>query len=104
LHHNDLLLIGWSEISWHPIFDKKSEKYYICDMTALTIHPENADQDTAIRTILDALHVKYEEVDGMDETEYLNSSPANVEHLNRSIAQIDKGQGVEVDLDTLLPK
>jgi hypothetical protein len=74
-------------------------------MSTLTIHPENIEQDAAIRTLLDALHVRYEEVDnGMNETEYLLSSPANAEHLKQSIAQLENGEGKEIDLDTLLPK
>jgi hypothetical protein len=74
-------------------------------MSTLTIHPENLEQDTAIRLFLDALRVPYEDADkGMDETEYLLSSPANAEQLKESIAQLNRGEGVEVNLKTLFPK
>jgi hypothetical protein len=59
-------------------------------MTTLTLHIENSTQDAAIRTLLDALHVKYDEVNDMDETEYLNSSAVNAERLKKSIDQIKK--------------
>ena len=35
---------------------------------------------------------------GMDETEYLLASPANAEHLARSIAQLQRGEGVAFTL------
>ncbi len=73
-------------------------------MSTLTIHIENSDQDVAIRTILEALHVRYEETDSMDTTEYLLSSPANAAHLKKSIEQAERGEGVSVNLDTLFPK
>ncbi|MFA5418437.1 MAG: hypothetical protein WC341_08265 [Bacteroidales bacterium] len=73
--------------------------------TTLTIRPANSEQDIAIRTILDALHVPYEEADTeMDETEYLNSSPANAIRLKQAIEDLKQGKGIEVDLNTLLPK
>lgn len=74
-------------------------------MTTLTVHIEDNNQDAAIRTLLDALHVRYEESEsGMDETEYLNSSPANKARLDQAIEEIKQGKGIEIDLDTLLPK
>lgn len=72
-------------------------------MSTLTVHIENFDQDIAIRTILDALHVRYEEAINMDETEHLLSSPANAAHLKKSIDQAERGEVIKVDLNTLLP-
>lgn len=75
------------------------------NLTTLIVHIENSDQDTVIRLFLDALHVSYEDGgNGMDETEYLLSSPANAARLKESIAQADRGEGVEIDLDTIFPK
>ena len=73
-------------------------------MSTLTVHLENDDQDIAIRTILDALHVKYEEANIMDETEYLLSSSANAAHLKKSIEQAERGDVVKINLNTLLPE
>ncbi len=73
-------------------------------MTTLTVHIEDANQDAAVRTLLDALRVRYEESNGMDETEYLNSSPVNKARLDQAIEEIKQGKGVEIDIDTLLPK
>lgn len=38
------------------------------------------------------------ELEGLRETLHLLSSPANAEHLRRSIAELDAGKGVERDL------
>ena len=38
------------------------------------------------------------ELEGMRETLHLLSTPANAEHLLRSIAELDAGKGVERDL------
>lgn len=70
-------------------------------MTTLTIHPTTEDQETAIRIFLDALHVDYKASDDLDETEYLLSSTANVEHLNRAIEQVQKGQVTKLSLDDI---
>ncbi len=73
-------------------------------MTTLTVHIEDANQDAAVRTLLDALRVRYEELNVMDETEYLNSSPANKARLDQAIEEIKQGKGIEIDIDTLSPK
>jgi hypothetical protein len=73
-------------------------------MTTLTVHIDNSDQETAIRTILDALHVQYDENDSSDTTAYLLSSPANAAHLKKSIEQAERGEGASVNLDTLFSK
>ncbi len=72
-------------------------------MTTLTVHIEDNNQDAAIRTLLDALHVRYEENEpGMDETEYLNSSPANKARLNQAIEEIKQGVPTPYKLDSFL--
>lgn len=77
---------------------------FVC-MTTLKVHIENTSQDAAVRTLLDALHVRYEDTDnGMDETEYLKSSPSNAARLNQAIDDLNQGKGVQVDLKTLFPK
>ncbi len=70
-------------------------------MTTLIIHPANSDQDTAIRVFLDALHVDYKTGEEMDETAYLNLSPAMVEKLNDAIAEEKRGEGKKISLDEL---
>lgn len=69
--------------------------------TTLNIHPENSDQDTALRLFLDALHIPYEEVTSTDDTEYLNASPVNAEHLRISMEQAANGQVTQISLDDI---
>ena len=70
-------------------------------MTILTISPVNQDQETAIRIFLDALHVDYKASDEADETAYLLSSPANAEHLQKSIEQEQQGKVTPLNLDDI---
>ena len=70
-------------------------------MTTLTIHPANSDQDTAIRVFLDALLVDYKTGEEMDETDYLKSSPAMVERLNKAMTDEDNGEGTKISLDEI---
>ncbi len=70
-------------------------------MTTLTISPVDQDQETAIRIFLDALHVDYKASDEADETAYLLSSPANAEHLQKSIEQAKKGEITNLSLDDI---
>jgi hypothetical protein len=70
-------------------------------MTTLTVHPLSSDQETAIRIFLDALHVEYKATDGVDDTTYLLSSPANAEHLRKSIEQGEKGEVAKLHLDDI---
>ena len=70
-------------------------------MSTLTIHPANSDQDTAIRVFLDALHVDYKTGDEIDDTDYLNASPAMVEKLNNAITEEKRGEGSKISLDEI---
>jgi len=70
-------------------------------MTTLTIHPTTDEQETAIRIFLDALHVEYKAGDELDDTTYLLSSPANAEHLKRSIEQEKKGEVTQLGLNDI---
>lgn len=72
-------------------------------MSTLTIHPADQNQETAIRLFLDALHVEYKTNDesSIDETAYLMSSPAMVEHLSKAKDQESKGEGVNISLDDI---
>ncbi|WP_114939898.1 DUF2683 family protein [Mucilaginibacter endophyticus] len=70
-------------------------------MTTLTIHPADADQETAIRIFLDALHVDYKASEIEDDTSYLLSSEANVQHLQKSIEQEQQGKVTRLNLDDI---
>ncbi len=70
-------------------------------MTTLTIIPVSDEQETAIRIFLDALHVDYKATEAVDDTEYLLSSPANAEHLQKSIEQGQKGATTRLSLDDI---
>ncbi|WDF80247.1 hypothetical protein PQ469_09530 [Mucilaginibacter sp. KACC 22773] len=70
-------------------------------MTTLTIHPISEDQETAIRIFLDALHVNYDASEETDNTSYLLSSPANAEHLQKSIQQGQNGEITKLGLDDI---
>lgn len=61
-------------------------------MKALKINPINKDQEKAIKLFLDALHVNYEQVEEVDATTHLNSSPVMIERLNESIQQAKEGK------------
>lgn len=70
-------------------------------MTTLTIHPADADQETAIRIFLDALHVDYKTTEITDDTAYLLSSEANAQHLQKSIEQAQQGKVTRLNLDDI---
>jgi len=72
------------------------------EMTTLRVHIENSSQDAAVRTLLDALHINYEDAgNDEDETDYLQSSPVNADRLNQAINDLETGKGVKVNLKTL---
>lgn len=53
-------------------------------MKTLTVCPSNKDQEKARKMFPDAINVSYKHEPEADATEYLMSSPAMVEHLNKS--------------------
>jgi hypothetical protein len=68
-------------------------------MSILTIHPKDEAQEKALKAIFDAFSVKYEKE--LDETEYLMASEANQKALDKSIQQLDAGEGVKISLEDL---
>ena len=71
-------------------------------MSTLTVHPADMDQETAIRLFLDALHVNYKATEReMDETQYLASSPAMKEHLEKAAKQEKNNEGATISLDDI---
>ncbi len=68
-------------------------------MSILTIHPKDEAQEKALKAIFDAFSVKYERE--LDETEYLMASEANQKALDKSIQQLDAGEGVKISLEDL---
>ena len=86
------------------IIFKAIKQAYLIIMTTLTVRPQSSDQETAIRIFLDALHVEYNAIDDTDETTYLLSTAANVEHLRKSIEQEQKGEVTFVSLDDIWKK
>jgi len=71
-------------------------------MSTLTVHPDNMDQETAIRLFLDALHVSYKTNEKeRDETDYLSASPAMKAHLDMAAEQEKNNKGIPVSLDDI---
>ncbi|WP_183578673.1 DUF2683 family protein [Mucilaginibacter sp. X5P1] len=68
-------------------------------MSIFTIHPKDEAQEKALKAIFDAFSVKYERE--LDETEYLMASEANQKALDKSIQQLDAGEGVKISLEDL---
>jgi len=68
-------------------------------MSTLTIHPKSEEQEKALKVIFDAFGVKYEKE--LDETEYLMASEANRKALDKSIQQLESGEGIKVSLEDL---
>jgi len=48
-----------------------------------------------------AVLISKADYDAMIETEYLTKDPANLSHLMRSVAEADRGETVDLDLDSL---
>ena len=67
----------------------------------MIINPQSEEQETAIRIFLDALKVDYKTEEVIDDTTYLLSSPANAEHLQKSIEQAQNGEVVKLSLDDI---
>ena len=70
-------------------------------MKVLTVQPIDLDQETAICMFLDALHVQYKTDNDVDDTTYLNSSPAMIEHISTAIKQELEGKGISISLNDI---
>ncbi len=70
-------------------------------MRTLTIHTTSDEQETAIRSFLDALHVDYQSTEETDDTTYLLSSEAKVNQLQKSIEQEKNGGATKLGLDDI---
>lgn len=65
------------------------------------IHPTNEAQEKAIKAVLEALQVPYDEEPEVDETTHLLSSKANADRLNQSIASAKAGNLTAIKLQDL---
>ena len=70
-------------------------------MTTLTIHPITADQETAIRMFLDALHVDYNISEEPADTANRLSSKANPKYLQKSTEQGQKREVTKLHIDEI---
>ncbi len=68
-------------------------------METLIAHPENEQQADALKAVMKALNVPFEEE--KDTTEYMLSSEANAIKLNESIEQVKNGNIHSVNLDDI---
>jgi hypothetical protein len=66
-------------------------------METLIAHPENEQQAEAVKAVLKALNIPFEEE--KDTTEHLLSTEANTKKLNKSIEQIENGKVTTINLD-----
>jgi hypothetical protein len=70
-------------------------------MDTIIIHPENEEQQQALRLILEGLKVPFEQEPSSDATEYLTSTKANKAWLNQALAEDRNREGVELNPDDL---
>ena len=68
-------------------------------METLIVHPETPEKAEALKAVMKALNVAYEE--DMDTTAYLLSTKANKESLEQSIEQVQKGKTTTITLDDI---
>lgn len=68
-------------------------------MSTFVVHLETEAQEKAVRAVLEALQINFEQE--VDETEYLMSSPAMVARIEQAEKDIKDGKGVKVDLNNL---
>ena len=68
-------------------------------METLIVHPETPEKAAALKAVMKALNVAYEE--DMDTTEYLLSTKANEQALEQSIEQAEKGEIKTIILDDI---
>lgn len=68
-------------------------------MSTLVVHLESEAQEKAVKAVLEALQINFEQE--VDETEYLMSSPAMVARIEQGEKDIQAGKGVKVDPNNL---
>lgn len=68
-------------------------------MSTLVVHLENEAQEKAVKAVLEALQVTFEQE--VDETEYIMSSPNMVARIEQSEVDFENSKGVKVDLNNL---
>jgi hypothetical protein len=68
-------------------------------MTTLTVHPVDEKQEKALKAVLDAMEVKYEEEP--DTSEYLLADPAMKKHLQQSMEEAKQGKVTTIPTEDL---
>ena len=68
-------------------------------MNTLTVHPVDEKQEKALKAVLDAMEVKYEEEP--DTTDYLLADPAMKKHLEESMEEAKQGKVTSIDTGNL---
>ena len=68
-------------------------------MSTIIVHTESEEQDKAVKAALELLNVNLE--DEVDETDYINASPAMLARIEQSEKDIAAGKGVKVDINDL---
>ncbi len=71
-------------------------------MNTFVVHLETEAQEKAVKAVLEALHINFEQE--ADETEYLMSPPTMVARIEQSEKDIKAGKGVKVDITYLTSK
>ena len=70
-------------------------------MKVVAAYPQNKEQEKAIKTVLKALNVPFDEEPVVDETIYLLSNKANKNRLLNAIESKREGKGVAVKTEDL---
>ncbi|HEY9196791.1 MAG TPA: DUF2683 family protein [Mucilaginibacter sp.] len=68
-------------------------------MSTLLIHIETEAQEKAVKAVLEALQISFEQE--VDETEYLMSSPAMVAKIDEARNEARQGKGTKIDTKDL---
>ena len=69
------------------------------NMSTIIVHTESEEQDKAVKAALELLNVTFE--DDVDETDYINASPAMVARIEQSDKDVAEGKVVKIDLNDL---
>ena len=70
-------------------------------MKIVAAYPQNKEQEKAIKTVLKALNVPFDEEPIVDETAYLLSNKQNKKRLLEAIESKHEGKGVAVNPEDL---